>query len=487
MAHHAKNTARAQTRALVAALAISCLAPVAWAEGGRAGDETVIRSKPAATTSTPQRSTAPTPTRTTAQTTRTQAPAPTPAPATTQRRTPAAQPAGANAQTQARQTIQRAPRVIIETAPSGLPPEGETRFEPDELIVRFQFSSTNATRNQAIRGLGMSHRGVRTFVLPNVTAHLYQLPPGLSVREAITRLEASAAVVTAQPNYLYTVQQSSEAGKLPQFGNAKVDLSQAHTRTTGANTRIAVIDTAVDTAHAELINTQISAFDATNGALNVDAHGTSVAGILAANGKLTGVAPDAQIVSISAFSTDASGTSHGNTWTIMNALNIAHDQDVHILNMSFSGPRDPLFERAMTGASEANILPVAAAGNEGPEAATLYPAGYQTVLSVTAIDSDNRIYADANAGDHIDFAAPGVDLLVLGNNSGFRTQSGTSMATAYVSGIAALTLSANPGADSDFVRSMLANSALDLGEPGKDGLFGHGLPSAAAAINGLLN
>jgi subtilisin family serine protease len=368
-----------------------------------------------------------------------------------------------------------------------LPPDGETRFEPDELIVRFQLSSTNASRNQAIRGLGMSHRGVRTFAMPGVTAHLYQLPAGLTVREAITRLETSSAVVNAQPNYLFSLQQSSSATKIPQFGNTRVGLSDAHSRTTGANTRIAIIDTAVDSSHAELANSEISTFDVTDGASNVDPHGTSVAGILAANAKLTGVAPDAEIVSIAAFSTDAQGNTLGNTWTIMKALNIAYDQEVDVLNMSFAGPPDPLLERAMQGAQRAGIIPVAAAGNEGPDAPRLYPAGYETVVSVTATDSDNKVYAQANTGDHIDFAAPGVDLLVLGNGSGFRTTSGTSMATAYVSGIAALALSANPGADYALLRSLLENSATDLGAPGKDDVFGDGLPDAASAISALLN
>ncbi|MEL7254849.1 MAG: S8 family serine peptidase [Pseudomonadota bacterium] len=453
-------------------LGLAFMVQPGYAEGGRAGE------KPGKTT-TPQVSTprvsqpAPAPT-----------PAPTPAPApaptvTTQTAAPA-QPAP-------RQTTPRPRRVIVETAPSGLPPDGETRFEPNEVIVRFQLSSTNASRNQAIRGLGIAHLGVRTFTLSGVTVHRYRLPPDLSVREAITRLERSAAVVNAQPNYIYLLQQDSGATKLPQFGNAKVDLATAHVRSTGANTRIAVIDTAVDAAHTEFSEARISVFDTTDGARNVDPHGTSVAGILAAGGKLTGVAPNAGIISIAAFSTDASGTTKGNTWTIMEALNIAADQDVHILNMSFSGPADPLFERAMNGALAQNMVPVAAAGNEGPEAATLYPAGYDTVLSVTAVDSDSAIYTSANTGDHIDFAAPGVDLLVLGQSSGFRTSSGTSMATAYISGIASLILSANPGADGATVRSLLENSATDLGAPGKDGIYGHGLPNAAVAITGLLN
>ncbi len=376
---------------------------------------------------------------------------------------------------------------IAESAPSGLPPVGETRFITNEVIVRFQLSSTAGSRNRAIRGLGMSHLGAETFHMSGVTVHRYRLDAGIDVRDTITRLEASAAVVNAQPNYLYVLQQSENISKLPQFSNDKIDLSEAHTMTKGANTRIAVIDTAVDGTHAEFLNSSISSFDVTDSGSNVDPHGTSIAGILAADSKLTGVAPDAEIVSIAAFSKDASGKTVGNTWTILEAMNVALKQKADILNMSFADPADPLLERAMKGAKKRNILPVAAAGNEGPDAATLFPAGYEAVIAVTATDTENKIYSKANTGEHVDVAAPGVGLLVLGNSAGFRTSSGTSMATAYISGIAALALSANPGADYATLRAMLENSTTDLGEPGKDSIFGAGIPSAAAAISALNN
>ncbi|WP_164658161.1 S8 family serine peptidase [Tropicibacter sp. Alg240-R139] len=379
------------------------------------------------------------------------------------------------------------PRRVVETAPSGQPPAEETRFIADEVIVRFQLSSTSGARNRAIRGLGMTHLQGRTFVLPGVTVHRYRLSPGVDVRTVIERLEASAAVVNAQPNYLYVLQQSDSSTKLPQFGNDKVGLSEAHARTKGRNTRIAVIDTAVDGTHSELSNTRISSFDVTDEGGNIDPHGTSIAGILAADAKLTGVAPAAEIVSIAAFSKDAAGKTVGNTWTILEATNVAHKQNVDILNMSFAGPADPLLKDAMEGAKKRNILPVAAAGNDGPEAAALFPAGYETVVSVTATDTENQIYSQANTGDHVDIAAPGVGLLVLGRGSGFRTSSGTSLATAYISGIAALTLSANPQADYATLRALLENSATDLGKPGKDSVFGAGIPSAVAAVGGLTN
>lgn len=320
-----------------------------------------------------------------------------------------------------------------------------------------------------------------------VTVHRYRLPSGTDVRTAIAQLESSAAVVNAQPNYLYTLQQSVGGGKLPQFGNDKVGLSDAHAKTRGRNTRIAVIDTAVDGTHAELLNTHILSFDVTDDGSNIDPHGTSIAGILVADAKLTGVAPAAEIVSIAAFSKNALGKTLGNTWTILDATNVANKQKVDILNLSFAGPADPLLRRAMEGAKKRNILPIAAAGNDGPEAATLFPAGYEAVIAVTATDTENKVYSNANVGDHLDIAAPGVGLLVLGNSSGFRTASGTSLATAYISGIAALTLSANPEADYATLRALLENSTTDLGKPGKDSVFGAGIPSAAAAIGGLAN
>lgn len=476
-------------RTTVAVFLISAIgAPVqlAYADGGRAGDEPAKTSTPKASTQTRQTA-QPKPARV--------APTPAPKPATPQRAAPTPAPQSTTTtqapRTQAprTQTPQPAPspRVVLETAPSGQPPAGETRFIPDELIVRFQTSSNNSSRNQAIRGLGITHLAVRTFVYSGVTVHRYRLPADLSVQEAITRLEASPAVVNAQPNYFYQTQQGTETAKLPQFGNDRIELSAAHARTKGANTRVAIIDTAVDDTHSEFSNSNIALFDVTDGAENVDAHGTSIAGILAADAKLTGVAPEAEIISIAAFSADASGKTLGNTWTILEALNVAHAQNANILNLSFAGPADPLLERAMDGAKRLNVLPVAAAGNEGPEAATLFPAGYEAVVSVTATDTENNIYARANAGAHVDIAAPGVDLLVLGNGSSFRTQSGTSMATAYVTGIAALALSANPGTDYTTLRTLLENSTTDLGTPGKDAVFGAGLPNASIAIGGLVN
>lgn len=382
---------------------------------------------------------------------------------------------------------QPAPRKV-EVAASGMPPATETRFIKNEVIVRFQLSSLQGERDRLIGRLGLAHLDGDTFFLPGVTVHRYRLPAGLGVREAISQLEADSSVVYAQPNYLYWLQQDQETQKLPQFGNDLIALGDAHGMTKGEGSRIAIIDTAVDASHSELSEADMISFDVSDLRVeNVDPHGTSIAGILAADTKLTGVAPDATFIAIAAFSKSASDEVTGNTWTISDALNIALKEEADVLNLSFAGPADPLLENAFIGAKKRNILPVAAMGNEGPEAKTLYPAGYETVVAVTATNGDNEIYANANVGEHVDIAAPGVGLLVLSDNSGFRTTSGTSMATAYISGVAALALSANPSADYDTLRSLIENSASDLGEAGRDNIFGLGIPNAAQAASPKTN
>ena len=377
---------------------------------------------------------------------------------------------------------------IRETAASGLPPTSETRFEQDEVIVRFRLASSRQSRRNIINSLRLIHLDVDTFFLPGVTVHRYGLPAGADVRSTIAALEQSGAVVNAQPNYIYTLQQEQSSGKLQQFANTRINLAAAHETTDGDAVRIAIIDTAVDAGHVELKSASVNLFDVSDSSdKNVDPHGTAIAGILAANGKLTGVAPGARLIGIAAFSKNSSGNVAGNTWTILDALNIALEQKAEILNLSFAGPFDPLMKQSFEGAERRNMISVAAAGNEGPDADELFPAAYQTVVAVTATNSMDAIYEDANQGDYVELAAPGVGVLVLSSNSGFRSASGTSMATAYVSGVLALTRAANPQLDILSLRELLARNSVDVGEKGRDPVFGAGIPDAAMMVAPLTN
>ena len=115
---------------------------------------------------------------------------------------------------------------------------------------------------------------------------------------------------------------------------------------TGVGIKIAVIDSQIDVKNPELAGDIAGEFDAVGAAEPPDVHGTEMAGVIAAHDRLTGVAPKAEIYAIHAFS--RSGDSFGSsTFNIVNALNWAIGQNVRVINMSFTGPRDPSIDRAL--------------------------------------------------------------------------------------------------------------------------------------------
>jgi subtilisin family serine protease len=151
------------------------------------------------------------------------------------------------------------------------------------------------------------------------------------------------------------------------------------------------------------------------------------------------------------------------------------------MNVSVGGPEDRLLTRMVDAAASKGIVVVSAAGNDGPMGKPSYPAADANTIAVTAVDADGKLYGRATQGAFIDFAAPGVDILSTG--PGGRTQlfSGTSAATAFASGSAALLLQRANLSPAD-VRTLLRTTAHDLGQSGRDAQFGDGLIDVCRAI-----
>src|SRR3981081_2669034 len=124
----------------------------------------------------------------------------------------------------------------------------------------------------------------------------------------------------------------------------------------------------------------------------------------------------------------------------------------------------------------------APAGNTAPQAPEAYPAAYPEVIAVTATDIDDKLFDGANQGRYVSVAAPGVDVLVAAPNGGYDFTTGTSVATAHVSGLAALLLERDPVLTPDAVRAILMRTARDLGPAGRDDQFGAGLVDAYEAL-----
>ncbi|MEH6473938.1 MAG: S8 family serine peptidase [Halopseudomonas sp.] len=275
------------------------------------------------------------------------------------------------------------------------------------------------------------------------------------------------------------------------YGPALSTAKQLMPHYSGAQVQLAVIDTGIDTSHPELAGTVVEQVDFSGRGYSADAHGTAVAAIIAGarnNGiGASGVAPGVKIYSFKACHPREQGGLAAQCWSssLVKALDEAISRDIPLINMSLGGPPSPLMERLIKAAAERGILVLAAAGNGGPNARPVYPAAWPESLAVTAVDAERQLYPNANRGDYIQVAAPGVDMITAGPNHGQPILSGTSMATAHASGVAALLLQVSPQARATDLAKMLQLHSQDLGRQGPDAEYGAGLMDACGTATAL--
>jgi hypothetical protein len=247
--------------------------------------------------------------------------------------------------------------------------------------------------------------------------------------------------------------------------------------------RIGVIDTEFDSGHPTFKGRHIhrNSFAPDNRPAAPDWHGTGVLALLAggpASGT-PGLVPDAEFFAANIFFAEDSGAMATDTISLLKALEWMRANDVKLINMSFAGPRDELVKDAIEDLSSRGVVLVAAAGNEGPAAPPAFPAAYPQVIAVTAVTKELRNYRYANRGNHIDVAAPGVDIWTAVPEGREGLHSGTSFAAPHVTGIIAL-LPRNSLARGK--EELLAGLPVkDLGSPGRDPIYGRGLLAAPSS------
>jgi subtilisin family serine protease len=206
-----------------------------------------------------------------------------------------------------------------------------------------------------------------------------------------------------------------------------------------------------------------------------------MAGAIASHQRLMGIAPSARLYAVHAFSIKAA-TAESTTFNILKGIDWAQSQGVRIINMSFAGPKDPSLERSLKAAYDKGIVLIAAAGNAGPKSPPLYPGADPNVIAVTATDADDKIFSGANRGKYVSVAAPGVDILVPAPEGAYQLTTGTSVAAAEVSGVAALLLERNPRLTPADIRRILTGSAKRLGPGERNDDFGSGLVDVLKAV-----
>jgi subtilisin family serine protease len=142
--------------------------------------------------------------------------------------------------------------------------------------------------------------------------------------------------------------------------------------------------------------------------------------------------------------------------------------------MSLAGPPNALLEIVLEQLAGQGLVIVAAVGNDGPTGSPLYPAAYDSVVGVTAVDSEHRIYRYANRGRQVMFAAPGVRVGVAAPAGSYAVKSGTSLAAPFVAALIAESIAARQWSAAEALHSLKA-TAVDLGDPQFDEIFGYGL------------
>jgi subtilisin family serine protease len=244
-----------------------------------------------------------------------------------------------------------------------------------------------------------------------------------------------------------------------------------------ATTSLGIIDSGVDVTHEALREAAIEQRDFVPfvGPRPLQ-HGTAVASILVGSGRgIDARLPSAKLYAAGVFFADEKGAPAATTASLVAGLEWLAAQRVRVVNMSLSGPPNRVLEAAIGAVAAQGVVMTAAVGNNGPAGEPLYPAAYDTVVGVTAVDAGHRIYRYANRGPHVAFAAPGVRIKVARSDGGYATESGTSMAAPYAAAIVARSLADRPTATPEEVLRALRAAALDLGAASFDDVYGFGL------------
>jgi hypothetical protein len=385
--------------------------------------------------------------------------------------------------------IERRP-LIGERGFTGVPPAGETRFVTNEMVFQVAGNMTPQAIDDVARRHGLATVSAQSFALAGGTLVHFRINDGRPVADVIRALEAEN-IGTAQPNYVFRLQQDQTLAARPGRGDPaqyvvnQLRLTDVHRIALGSNVLVAVIDSEIDAKHPDLAGAVVEEYDAIGNHDKPHLHGTGMAGAIAAHRKLIGIAPGARILAIHAFSSDAADSAQATTEHILMGIDWAIKKGARVINMSFAGPDDPMLQLALQKAHDQGVVLIAAAGNAGPKSPPLYPAADPNVIAVTAVDTNDKLLPQANQGAYIAVAAPGVDVVEPAPNAGYQVTTGTSVAAAHVSGVAALLIEHDPTIDEATVRELLTSSAKDLGTHGRDDQFGWGLVDPYRALMAL--
>ena len=343
---------------------------------------------------------------------------------------------------------------------------GSAAVGKSRLLVKFAPAATAADRSAAVGAVD----GTAVQSIPDIGVHVVVVPSATAAA-ALARLKHSPSVEFAEPDA------TAEAADVPddpsfslQWGMTKIKAPDAWTTTKGSpSVKVAVLDTGVSLSHPDLQGKVVATrnFSSSSTPDDVNGHGSHVAGIAAAatnNGVgVAGVGYSVDIMDVKVLGDSGSGLYSD----MISGITWAADNGANVINLSLGGTMaSSALESAVNYAWSKGVVVVAAAGNSA-SSAPFYPAYYANVMAVAATTDLDKLASFSDYGDWVDVAAPGISIYST-IPGGYGYMSGTSMASPFVSGLAALlfaqaTDTNGNGLLNDEVRSRIQSTADNIG------------------------
>jgi subtilisin family serine protease len=251
------------------------------------------------------------------------------------------------------------------------------------------------------------------------------------------------------------------------------------------NLRVGLIDAKVDLSHPQLQSAHIESQTFVQDEDSTSTHGTMLSQILVgttSENEYQGLIAESTVYAASVMTMSRTGPV-ATVSSMVKALDWLLSHEVRLVNISLASQQsNRVLERVMRLAVKRGALIFAAVGNEKLISTKSFPAAYEGIFAVTAVDVLSHIYSQANQGGYIDFSAPGVDIWIKDKQGKGAYVSGTSFATPYVLALAAFYVNKHLSISRDILYAQLKSMSDDLGVVGYDSIFGWGAPRFPVAI-----
>jgi type VII secretion-associated serine protease mycosin len=271
---------------------------------------------------------------------------------------------------------------------------------------------------------------------------------------------------------------------------AALDIQKVHQLARGRGVVVAVVDTGVNPRDPSLVGRVLPGADFTldetastgSGNIDLNGHGTGMASLIAGTNTVQGIAPDALILPVR-VKIDEGIVDSSSSIAIASGIRWAVDNEADVISISLASPvADPRERSAVEYALAQGITIVAGAGNSDHASGVQFPARYEGVIAVCATNSQGKHSQISVTGPELTICAPGERILHAGKNADLVLGTGTSDSTAIVSSVVALILERYPRLSPSEVGRRLTATAVDIGAPGRDSIYGFGIVNPLRAI-----